>query len=421
MRRLCFALLASALALGAQPAGDWALTNFAQRLELEISNPAAYAVQSLVVVPVQAAAQVAPRFPGSLAIAVLVNAAPGRYPVTIMPSQADDLDGDGTPDEFVFPVRLNAGETRRVHIYYSTALRDSIAYPKKVHAQHSYGYNHNTVALESELIGYRTYGGFFLDIQARAEGQPGLHNSLVGYFGAGRPSMAGRDVLHIGDTLGLGGIFLRSGDNVYRPPFNMPDYAHKPRGAVEPQYRVIADGPVRAVVEAKLEEWKIGEDTVRLTALYSIAADSEHVECRFRVAPLSVAADHVYEVGVGIRHLPELKLGHAEGRLMLSGSQTPNIGPIALALFYDPRQAAPIEPLVTKEDRNAAIVFAGRLTAGRTVDARYSMAAAWSGSGIRDLFAHLDEVEDQARAEVKISNYKFTPTPAPARVEAEAY
>jgi hypothetical protein len=420
MRRLCFALLVSVLALGAQPAGDWALTNFAQRLELEISNPAAHAVQSLVVIPVQPAAQVAPRFPGALAIAVLVNPTPGRYPVTIVPSQADDLDGDGTPDEFVFPVRLNAGETRRAHIYYSTVLRDSIAYPKKVHAQHSYGYNHNTVALESELIGYRTYGGFFLDIQARAEGQPGLYNSLVGYFGAGRPSMAGRDVLHIGDTLGLGGIFLRSGDNVYRPPFNVADYAHKPRGAVEPRYRVIADGPVRAVVEAKLEEWTIGEDSVRLTALYSIAADTEHVDCRFRVAPLRVAAERVYEVGTGIRYLPELKLGHADGRLMLSGTQTPQIGPIALALFYDSKQAAPIEPLVTKEDRNAAIIFAGRLAAGRVVDGRYALAGAWSGSGIQDLFGHLDEVEDQARAEVKISNFKFTPTPAPARVEGEA-
>jgi hypothetical protein len=139
------------------------------------------------------------------------------------------------------------------------------------------------------------------------------------------------------------------------------------------------------------------------------------------VAPLSVAADRVYEVGVGIRHLPELKLGHADGRLMLSGSQTPKIGPIAMALFYDSKQAASIEPLVTKEDRNASIVFAGRLAAGRAVDGRYSIAAAWSGSGIQDLFGHLDEVEDQARAEVKISNYKFTPTPAPARVDGEAY
>jgi hypothetical protein len=420
MGRLFFALLVSALALSAQPAGEWALTNFAQRLELEISNPAAQAVQTLAIVPVPAAAQVAPRFPGALAIAVLVNPVGSRYPVTIVPSQADDLDGDGAPDEFVFPVRLNAGETRTVHIYYSTTLRDSIAYPKKVHAQHSYGYNHNTVALESELIGYRTYGGFFLDVQARAEGQPGLNNSMVGYFGSGRPSMAGRDVIHIGDTLGLGGIFLRSGENVYRPPYNMPDYAHKPRAAVEPIYRVLADGPVRAVVEAQLDPWTVGEDEVRLTAIYSIDADTEHVDCRFRVVPLRVSSGRAYEVGTGIRHLPELKLGHAEGRLMLSGSETPKIGPIALALFYNPKHAAPIEPLSTKDGQNAAIVFAERLAAGRAVDGRYSVAAAWSGSGIRDLFGHLDEVEDQARAEVKISNFKFTPTPAPARVEGEA-
>ncbi len=421
MRPLCFALLMSALSLAAQPAGDWVLSNFAARLELEISNPAAHAVETLAVIPVQPAAQIAAKLPGTLSIVVLPNPAGSKYPFTIVPSQADDIDGDGSADEFVFPVHLNAGETRTAHVYYSTTLRDTIVYPKKVHAQHSYGYNHNTVALESELIGYRTYGGFFLDIQARAAEQPGLSNSLVAYLGAKRPSMAGRDIIHIGDTLGLGGIFLRSGDNVYRPPYNMPDYAHKPRGATEPKYRVIADGPVRAVVEAKLDEWKIGDDSVRLTALYSIAADSEHVDCSIRVAPIRVAADRVYEVGTGIRYLPNAKFGHAEGLLLVSGTQTPQIGPIALALFSDPKHASPIEPLVTKEDRNAAIVFAERLRAGHAVDGRYAVAAAWSGSGIRDLVGHLDEVEDRARAQVKISNYKFTPTPDPARVEGEAY
>ncbi len=421
MRRLCLAIFLGELALPAQPAGDWALTNFAQRLEVEISNPAAQPVQALAVIPVRQAAQLAPRFPGTLAIAVLVNAEGSRYPVTILPSQADDLDGDSNPDEFVFPVRLEAGQTRLAHIYYSTTLRDTIVYAKKVHAQHSYGYNHNTVALESELIGYRTYGGFFLDIQARAEGRPGLYNSLAGYFGAARPSMAGRDIIHIGDTLGLGGIFLRLGDAVHRPPYNMPDYAHKPRAEDEPAYRVLAAGPVRAAVEARLDCWRIGDDAVQLTAIYSIAADSEHVDCRFRVAPLKMAADHTYEVGAGIRYLPDLKLAHAEGRLMLSGRQNVQIGPLALALFYDPRQAAAIEPLATKEDRNAAIVFAQRLAAGRAVEGRYAVAAAWSGSGVRDLFAHLDEVEDQARTSLKISNYRFTPTPAPSRVEGEAY
>ena len=51
------------------------------------------------------------------------------------------------------------------------------------------------------------------------------------------------DVIHLGDTLGLGGLFLRAGDEVFRPPLNMPDYAHKPSPPEVPQYRVIADGP----------------------------------------------------------------------------------------------------------------------------------------------------------------------------------
>ena len=149
-----------------------------------------------------------------------------------------------------------------------------------------------TIALPShsnpKRIGYRTYGGFFLDIQARAQGKPGLNNSLVGYFGSGVAGQIGEDVIHLGDTLGLGGLFLRAGDDVYRPPLNMPDYAHKPAPAEAPDYRVIADGPVRAVVEARMERWTIGNDAVMIRALYSIGGGAGHVECRYRIGAAAV-------------------------------------------------------------------------------------------------------------------------------------
>ena len=166
MRYLGYALAGCAAVCAAQQADRWTLPNFAQRLELEVSNPSSAPVSTLAIVPVGEAARRALRFPGTLAIAVM----PGAE-MTILPSQADDLDGDGVPDEFVFPVQLAAGETRTIHIYYSTTLHDSIPWPKRVHASHAYGYNRATVALESERIGYRTYGGFFLDIQARAPRQ----------------------------------------------------------------------------------------------------------------------------------------------------------------------------------------------------------------------------------------------------------
>ena len=38
--------------------------------------------------------------------------------------------------------------------------------------------------------------------------------------------------------------------------------------------------------------------------------------------------------------------------MALSGVQTPQIGPLALALYYDPAEAEAREPLATKDDRN---------------------------------------------------------------------
>src|SRR5882672_6374269 len=100
--------MAVSAALGiAQQSDPWLLPNFAQRLELEVSNPSSSPVDTLAVIPVAEAAQIALRFPGTLAIAVMPGLA-----VKILPAQADDLDGDGSPDEFVFPVRLQARETR---------------------------------------------------------------------------------------------------------------------------------------------------------------------------------------------------------------------------------------------------------------------------------------------------------------------
>ncbi len=410
--RILVTVLAAVSAV-AQPL-PWTLPNFAERLELEVSNPSDQAVNTLAVVPVGAASQIALRFPGSLALVVI----PGPPPV-IVPSQADDLDGDGTPDEFVFPVRLAAHQARVVHVYYSTTLRDLLPWPKRVHASHAFGYNRSTVALESEVIGYRTYGGFFLDIQARAKGEPGLNNSLVGYLGSGNPSPAGIDIIHLGDTLGLGGLFLRTGQDVYRPPLNMPDYAHKPSPLEVPHYRVISDGPVRATVEASMERWTIGGDAVRIQALYSIAAGASSVECRYRIEPLRLSRS--YEVGAGVRHLPKMRLDNAPGRLALTGEQAAKTGPLAMALYYDSASAVRGEPLATKDDRNECVVFRARLEPGHAVAGRYWLAAAWSGAGIADLLGEMRAIEPQARATVLVGKFHYTRTPNPQRIEGEAY
>ncbi len=401
----------------AQQSSAWLLPNFSDRLELQVSNPTGQVVDTLAVIPVAEAARTALGFPGTLAITVIP-----RSPMTILPSQADDLNGDGAPDEFVFPVKLQAHSKINVDVYYSATLRDQIPWPKHVDASHSYGYNHATVALESEVIGYRTYGGFFLDVQGRDQGRPGLNNSLVGFFSASSPSPAGRDIFHAGDTLGLGGLFLRSGNAVFRPPLNMPDYAHKPAPVEVPLYRVISSGPVRAVVEAHMDRWtlrKDGKDAVSIDAIYSIAAGSEAVECHFRILPISLS--RTYELGAGIRHLPKMRTDSAPGWLALEGEQDPRIGPLGLALYLDPSTVSSIGTLKTKDDDNDTVVFRARLEPGHAVTGHYWMAAAWSGSGIHDLLGHLGDTERKTRAKVVISNFRHSSTRAPGRLEGEAY
>ncbi|MBO0720326.1 MAG: DUF4861 family protein [Blastocatellia bacterium] len=417
LSRIVLSILAAAYPASYQSVGqsnsDWLLPNFALRLSVQVSNPGNVPVKALATIPVEKARIAAPDFPGRLALAALVDE--GK----LIASQADDLDGDGTPDQFEFPVELAAGERRRVDIYYSTTLEDSIAWPKRVQAKHSYGYNRQVAALESELIGYRTYGGFFLDMQGRAAGRLGLNNDLAAYVPLRLDLGTGRDVFHIGDTLGLGGIYLRRGGRVYRPPMNVPDYAHKPSPEMSPHYRVIAQGPLRAIVEATMDDWKIEDDLVRLKAQYSIDAGESFVRCRFEATPVRVAPGHEYEVGIGIRDLQQESRPAANGRLIITGQQDPRDGAIGLALYYDENSFAPTAPVQTAESSNQAVAHKTKLAPGQAVSGSYTAAGAWTGSGIANPEAFLGELAGAVRAKVEAGGFQFARTPRPDKVDAE--
>jgi hypothetical protein len=187
-----------------------------------------------------------------------------------------------------------------------------------------------------------------------------------------------------------------------------------------PVYRVIASGPLRAIVEARLDRWRVSEsETVSVRATYTIAAGAAHVDCRFQIVPLRL--DREYEVGAGVRHLPAMSRDQAPGRLALAGTESAAIGPLALALFYDPVNADAATALATKEASNDIIVFHDRLMPGRVVEGRYSVAAAWSGSGVGDLLPHIRRIEQQARAAVRATELRHAATPRPDLIEGEAH
>lgn len=184
---------------------------------------------------------------------------------------------------------------------------------------------------------------------------------------------------------------------------------------------MVADGPIRAIVEARLARWTIGKDQLELRAVYSIDAGEGFVRCRFHLLPLRVAPGHTYEVGTGIRDLPSEQLKSGRERLELVGKQSAAMGPLGLALYYDPAQASPDAPVRTPEGENQVVIFKQRLQSGEAVEGSYAVAAAWSGSGLGDLAQYLAKEQAEMQDHVKISGERLERTPQPNRINGEAY
>jgi hypothetical protein len=390
----------------------WVLPNFSDRLQVRISNPGSGALHTLAVIDVARARAMAPGFPGTLAI-VADQSGRTRY----LPSQEDAGD-EGEPEgAFVIAVNLAPRSQQTLEIYYSNTLKERLPWPKRVDATHSYGYNYATATIESELIGYRTYGGFYLDVQAHGKGQSGLFNSLSGFTSISSPAVEAEDVLHIGDTLGLGGIFLRSGSSVYRPPVNTPDYAHQPAKPDEPAYRVLAEGPLRALVEEDLPQWKIGGDDVALRAVYEMRESEEAVRCHLWITPLLLARS--YEVGAGVRNLPQMHTVERSRLIAVDGVQDPSIGRIGLGLAFDPNVVHRAGRLTTPEGDNEIVLLSDFLRSGHGESFTYRVAAAWSGSGWTNPVQHVAEVLLQEEAQPVVTLLQHESTPHPERLTSE--
>lgn len=286
-----------------------------------------------------------------------------------------------------------------------------------MYASHAYGYNRSTATIESEAIGYRTYGGFFFDVQAHRSGQQGLFNSMLGYARTTAPTAEGRDIVHYGQTLGLGGIFLRAGDAIFFPAFNTPDYVHRSKQKDEPIYRVLADGPLRAIVEASAAHWGLGKDEVALRATYEMRAGEEYIRAHVRISPTRVSG--AYSMGTGVVVLPKGRAQDTERSISVAGTQEARIGELALGIAFHRDIAHSAPNLQTPDGINRVIQFRQLLTRGKMFQAEYTLAAAWSGWGFADPLRHLQRVLDRSLTTMEISPVKHERNPRPEALDGE--
>lgn len=262
-----------------------------------------------------------------------------------LPFQIDDLDGDGKLDEFTFAADFGAKQERQF-ILTATAdtlpppigpLRTDVANYKRIggvstpvddddgpgvlRSQSQYPFD--GVGWESEIIGYRLYLDERNAIDIQAKRIPGLHWNFIGTTGVNYQLDAhwGMDVLHVGPALGIGGMAFWVGDAVVHP-----------LKLDRRRCRVIARGPVRAVVRVDYYGWDLGGEKVDVTSLFTIYAGDRitghRVLLRGASSPKTIAAGIVKHASAKVFWNP------TEATLYTLGAQSRANDSLLMALSF---------------------------------------------------------------------------------------
>jgi hypothetical protein len=251
-------------------------------IKLAITNPSAAARPAEnIVVPITALKKAAADLSANAAIVTTSRAATldedARVLQTIeLPSQADDIDGDGKYDEIAFQIDLAPHQTRIVTIAYGDVacmMRIRSKYPQRTYAKFAARYE--GPGWESEQTAWRLYFDARNAVDLYGKRRPGLYLDLFSLpeYVYHQESPFGRDIYGIGKALGSAGI----GAVVNGRAQSVADVAER-------KWRVAASGPVRSIVVLEYRGWKVDGKTVDLTSRITQWAGEHGFEHRVDIA-----------------------------------------------------------------------------------------------------------------------------------------
>jgi unsaturated chondroitin disaccharide hydrolase len=233
-----------------------------KNIKLVVSNPSSSARRAAdLIIPIAEISKVAPDFKPGAAIVTATNASTLEQDASVLeteelPSQVDDLDGDGKGDELAFQIDLAPHETRIVTVSYGDQnriwrLRDD--YTQRTAALFSRKFE--GLGWESERVAFRIYfdprnaidlyGKRRLTLQLAMYASPdyGYHNE----------SPEGRDIYEVDDAIGIGSVAGMVDGKVVK----VADVKNR-------KWRIIASGPVRSIVELEYDGWNASGKIVNL-------------------------------------------------------------------------------------------------------------------------------------------------------------
>ncbi|MDQ3256899.1 MAG: glycoside hydrolase family 88 protein [Acidobacteriota bacterium] len=233
-------------------------------IKLTVTNPTTEARPAEnIVVSVADLKRIGPEFRAAACIITASDAATleedaRTLQTTELPSQADDLDGDGKLDEIAFQLDLKPSQTRVVTVAFGEAatihrLRGD--FPKRTHAKFATKYE--GMGWESDVTAWRIYFDKRNAIDLFGKRRPGLHLEMYGLpeYDYHEESPYGRDIYKNGEAIGIGSIAALVDGKVVK----VADVAER-------KWRIINAGPVRSIVELTYNGWKVSGRSIDLTS-----------------------------------------------------------------------------------------------------------------------------------------------------------
>src|ERR1700730_3553432 len=233
-----------------------------KNIKIAVSNPGNHERKATdIVVPVALIRKVAPDFtPGAMIVtasdASTLEQDTSALQTQELPSQADDLDGDGKADELVFQIDLGPHQTRIVTVSYGDQgriwrlrgdyeQRTAALFSRKIEG----------LGWESERVAFRVYFDSRNAIDLYGKRRPTLQLGLYASpdYTYHDESPEGRDIYKVGDAIGIGSVAALVGGHVI-----------KVADVKDRKWRILASGPVRAVVEMEYDGWNAGGKIVDL-------------------------------------------------------------------------------------------------------------------------------------------------------------
>ncbi len=229
-------------------------------IKVTVENPTDSARPAAnIVLSVAELRKISPNFmPGSLVVtctsAATLNEDLASTDSTELPSQVDDLDGDGTADELAFQIDLGPRQVRVVTIRYGAPdiiFRLRKDYPMRTNALFSSKIE--GLGWESEKIAFRVYFDprNAVDIYGKRRHSLQLKLYATPEYPYHEESPEGRDIFKVGDAIGIGAVAAWADGKLIRAA-----------EVKDRSWRIVSIGPVRAILEVKYRGWNVAGKSV---------------------------------------------------------------------------------------------------------------------------------------------------------------